>query len=281
MRALVTGSRGGLGTYVVRALEAAGYDVLDPPRTELDFTDREGVDLYLGALRPAVIIHLAALADVDRCGTHLEEAVRANVLATQYLVASARCPLVYMSTNDVFSECLDGPFDEGRTPAPGMPYSWSKFAGEQAVLAVGGLVVRANFFTRRCNSKRSFVAYVLEHAVRGVPFDCYTNVCTCPVFAGTLATVLVRSSTEDCRGVLHVATEDAVNRAEQAEKICEAYGLSSLGVRPVPLRDRCGRPLDARLTSVRGGIVGTVSSEIQKLVQAEPIEDQENTSSAT
>ena len=273
MRVLVTGARGGLGTYVVRAFEAAGYGVLDPPRAELDLTDRAGVDLYMNALRPVVIVHLAALADVDRCGAHLEEAVRVNVLATQYLAASARCPLIYMSTNDVFSECLDGPFDEGRTPAPGMPYSWSKFAGEQAVLAAGGLVVRANFFTRRCNSKRSFVAYVLEHAARDVPFDCYANVCACPVFAGTLATVLVQSSIEGRRGVLHVATEDAVNRAEQAEKICKAYGLSSLCVRPVSLRDRRGRPLDARLTSVRGGIVGTVSSEIRKLVQAEPIEE--------
>ena len=53
--------------------------------------------------------------------------------------------------------------------------------------------------------------------------------------------------------------------------ICRAYGLRADLAVEVDLEDRRGRPLDARLASVRGGTVGTVSDEIVKLIAAEPL----------
>lgn len=276
MRVLVTGGSGGLGRYVVPVLAARGFEMMAPDHATLDITNEESVRAHLTDCSPQVIVHLAALSNVDRCSYEPEEASRLNVLGTQHLVRWARMgPLasfVYMSTNDVFSECRGhGPFDESRTPAPGMPYSWSKWAGEQAVLAVGGLVIRANFFTRCCNAKQSFAAYVIDSARAGRSFDCYTNVLATPIFAGTLAERIAEAVLSGAAGVLHIASRDGVSRVTQAEKICQAYGLPADGIRAVPLVDRHGRPLDARITSLRDGIVGDVADEIEKMAREEPL----------
>lgn len=275
MRVLVTGGSGGLGRYVVRALSARGLDVLAPGRDALDITRQEDLRAYVAYERPEAVVHLAALANVDRCSEDPVLATRTNATATRHLVETCGGrlvrPFVYMSTNDLFSECAGGPFSESCDPAPGMAYSWSKYAGELAVLTVGGLAVRANFFTRHCRAKLSFAAYVIQNAGAGIPFRCYTNVRAAPVFAGTLAERMVDALLSGRAGVLHVASTDSVSRDEQARLLCRAYGLPEDGIMPVPLLDRRGRPLDARLTSERGGLVGTVAEEVAKLVREEPL----------
>lgn len=274
MRVLITGGSGGLGRYVPRALLSRGAVVLAPRHEDLDITSPDALRAYIEQSRPTAVVHLAALANVDRCTEKVEEAVSVNSIATHRLAwacADARLLLVYMSTNDVFSECQDGPFSESRIPAPGMAYSWSKYVGEVAVVVAGGLAVRANFFTRHCRAKQSFAAYVVNSAHAGTPFPCYTNVIATPVFAGTLAEKMVEALLRGERGILHIASSDSVSREEQARRICQTYGLPADGIVPTELTARRGRPLDARLTSERGGLVGTVEGEIAKMAREEPL----------
>lgn len=274
---LVTGGAGGLGRYVVRELLRRGVAPVAPPREALDVTSRGAVDVFVGSVGRGLagVMHLAALADVDRCADDPVAAALQNAAATSNVAAACAkrgVSLVYMSTNDVFSEVSSpGPFCESDLPAPGMAYSWSKFAGEAAVLAAGGLVVRANFFTRHCRAKRSFATYVLGGARGEHPLLCYENVLASPVFAGTLAERLVDAFLSGERDVLHVASSDWTSRADQARAICRAYGLSDEAVVPTRLTDRRGRPLDARLRSERRAPAGTVAEEAAKLAEEESL----------
>lgn len=274
MRALITGASGGLGRYVCHVAYELGWTVLTPPRSALDLTNYDSIRDYLDLHAPDVVLHLAGLANVDRCQQHPQEAVHLNTLGTLHLTKLSK-RVVYMSTNDVFSELPDagipGPYYFDQVPAPGNAYTWSKYAGEQAVLASGGIVVRANFFTRYCRAKESFVAYVLRNAQARQSFDCYTNVVACPVFVGTLAENLCALAAEGVGGIRHVATVDAVNRLEQARMICKAYGLDGSFARGKLLENRDGRPLDARLIPNTGLEPLFVDEEVEKLVKGEPL----------
>jgi dTDP-4-dehydrorhamnose reductase len=276
MKVLITGASGGLGRYVCRVATSLGWDLLAPSHSELDLTDFSSIELYLKTHTSDVILHLAGLANVDRCQKEPQAAVQLNVLGTLYLAQLTKARIVFMSTNDVFSELPDagipGPYCSDQTPAPGNIYTWSKYAAEQAVLASRGTVVRANFFTRYCRAKESFVAYVLHNAQEHKPFDCYTNVVACPVFAETLAEILCSLAARSSSGeVLHIGTTNAVNRLEQAQAICHAYGLDGTLAQPKLLKNRDGRPLDARLTSSSCIETLYVNEEINKLRAAEPL----------
>lgn len=273
MKVLITGASGGLGRYVCQtATLVNNWTTLTPSHTALDLTCPDSIKDYLDMHTPDAVLHLAGLANVDRCQQHTQEAVHLNTLGTLHLAKLAK-KVVYMSTNDVFSELPDagiqGPYNDQTVPAPGNAYTWSKYAGEQAVLAFGGAVVRANFFTRHCRAKESFVAYVLRNAQERRTFDCYTNVVACPVFAGTLAKILCSLAARG--GIFHVGTVDAVNRFEQARMICEAYELDSSFARGKSLDNRAGRPLDARLIPSAGIEQLFVRSEINKLCVAESL----------
>ena len=269
-RVLVTGASGGLGRYVTHAFAAKGFEVIAPSHADLDITDAYSVENLILNRYPYAVIHLAAYADVPGCAANPSRAFAVNVRGTANVVRAvamqSHARMIYMSTDAVFS--AGGPHGERDREAPASAYAWSKLAGEQPVLTLGrhGLVVRANFFTRHCNVKRSFAAYVVDSALKGEAFDCYANVQSTPVFAGTLAERIVRALLDQESGILHVASLDAVNRAEQARRITLAYGIAIDTVRSV----ESTTTHDGRL--VGRGVTGPVASEVAKMVAAEPLE---------
>ena len=87
MRVLVTGAAGGLGRYVVRELRRRpDVVVLAPDHAALDVTDWQSVRAYLAGDLPDAIVHLAGLANVDRCSREPTEAVRQNATGTLNVV---------------------------------------------------------------------------------------------------------------------------------------------------------------------------------------------------
>jgi dTDP-4-dehydrorhamnose reductase len=91
-RILVTGVSGFLGRYVTLTLKDH-FAVLGTYRrqaivldtcelTRLDLTEAEAVHSALMAFRPHVVVHTAALSDVDACERHPDAAHRVNVQGT-------------------------------------------------------------------------------------------------------------------------------------------------------------------------------------------------------
>src|SRR5688572_61936 len=59
-RVLVTGGTGFLGGYVVERLREHGADVAAPTRAQCDLLDARAIDRTLAAVRPQMVVHLAA-----------------------------------------------------------------------------------------------------------------------------------------------------------------------------------------------------------------------------
>lgn len=59
-RVLVTGGTGFLGGYVVERLRESGADVAAPARAQCDLLDARAIDRTLAAVRPQMVVHLAA-----------------------------------------------------------------------------------------------------------------------------------------------------------------------------------------------------------------------------
>lgn len=146
MRAAVTGGAGFIGSHVVDALLARGDDVhvvdnlatgrrenLDPAATLHEHDIRQPLGALFDEIRPEVVVHLAAQADV---GTSVEQPLfdaEVNVLGTLNVLEAARphgAQLVFSSTGGaLYGEC-PRPAREDDERRPLSPYGTSKLAGE-------------------------------------------------------------------------------------------------------------------------------------------------------
>src|SRR5918995_629317 len=147
VRAVVTGGAGFIGSNVVDALVARGDEVhvVDNPATGGRETLNGGASLHehdirepleeiFAAVRPELVVHLAAQADV---GTSVEQPlldVEVNVLGTVNVLEAARphrAQLVFSSTGGaIYGEC-ERPAGEDDERRPLSPYGRAKLGGEE------------------------------------------------------------------------------------------------------------------------------------------------------
>ena len=103
-KVLVTGSRGQLGVELIKVL-TPDFDVAGVDIEEMDITNPDDVLSCFYLHHPDIVIHSAAMTDVEGCEAKPEEAFRVNAMGTQNIVAAARefnSVLLYLSTDYVF-----------------------------------------------------------------------------------------------------------------------------------------------------------------------------------
>lgn len=150
MRVLVTGAAGFLGRHVVSHLLGEGWDVSGfdlTPNTDLDCPVTIG-DLRDGdAIRRAVtgheiVCHIGAVGDVYLATRDPALAAGANVVGCANVASAASeagARVVYASTWEVYGRPEYEPIDETHPCRPDHPYSITKLAGEQLLLAADRL----------------------------------------------------------------------------------------------------------------------------------------------
>jgi UDP-glucose 4-epimerase len=146
MRAVVTGGAGFIGSNVVDALVERGDEVhvLDdlskgnrdnlPDAAELHVADIRSPDEVFDAVRPELVVHLAAQADVRVSVDRPDFDADINVVGTVRILEAARrhdAKIVFSSTGGaIYGECT-GPAPETSPRQPLAPYGTSKLCGEE------------------------------------------------------------------------------------------------------------------------------------------------------
>jgi len=129
MQIMITGANGQLGQALLRILPGA----VGLARPAVDITDADAVERAVAAHRPDVIVHAAAMTDVDGAARDPDLAYRINGLGTQAVaLAAARhgAVVAYVSSNEVFDGQAGRPYTEFDPVRAINPYGASKLAGE-------------------------------------------------------------------------------------------------------------------------------------------------------
>lgn len=137
MRALVTGARGFVGTWLVPHLRQCGDQVVGIDH-EVEITDAEAVWRAVEAARPEAVYHLAAFSHVGRSWEQRVVVTEVNVVGTAAVLDACRRMaepprVLLVSSAEVYGVVPEArqPIRETEPLAPMTPYAASKAAAEQ------------------------------------------------------------------------------------------------------------------------------------------------------
>lgn len=238
MRIVITGGRGQLGRELARGL-CAEHDVLSLDLPECDITQRVEIDCVASHL-PDVVIHCAAMTDVDGCARDPVAAYRANALGTHNVAIAcqrANAALLYISTNEVFDGTKESPYLEWDEPRAINPYAASKLAGERIVQALLDhfyivrpawlySIGRENFITR-------VIARAKEKGALAYVDDEIGN----PTYAPDLARAIADLIETNHYGIYHLVGEGVASRYDWAARILQLAGLGDVPITRAKLAD--------------------------------------------
>lgn len=236
MRILITGHKGQLGRALhARWPEAAGADL-----PEVDLTQPAAAEALVAAHRPDLIVHCAAMTDVDGAARDPAAAYRANGLGTQNVALAATragAALAYISTNEVFDGTKASPYLEFDAPNPINAYGASKRAGEwfTAALCQQFFIVRTSWLTGRTG--RNFVHRIQQLADEHGRLRVVTDEVACPTFVDDLADAIVRLVNTGAYGIYHLTNAGYCSRYDFARRILALSGREHSPVDPITLAD--------------------------------------------
>lgn len=235
MKILITGAKGLLGHALVQTLKSD--TLILAGRDELDVTKFEDFKKYASKVNPDVIIHCAAMTDVDACETGKSQAYLVNAVGCGYAAAVSRlidARLISISTDYVFDGKQSGPYGEEDAANGGNSvYGRSKFIGEEFIrgLNPNHVIIRTAWLYGR--GGKNFVDSMLSLSRKGVPelkvvSDQRGNPTSAASVAEKIGEILQKP---DIQGVVHITNEGSASRYEFAGEI---FRLANISQRVVP-----------------------------------------------
>lgn len=238
MKIVITGGRGQLGNALAHALAPSHtLTLLDLP--DCDITQPCAPDA-LARHQPEVVIHCAALTDVDGCARDPLAAYRINALGTHNVARACqhtRASLVYISTNEVFDGAKDAPYLEWDEPRAINPYGASKLAGERIVTALLDhfYIVRTAWLYSP--GRNNFVAKVLARAQTQAALAYVDDEIGNPTYAPDLARAIANLIATNHYGIYHLVGEGIASRYDWAARVLQRAGLTHVPITRAKLAD--------------------------------------------
>ena len=236
MRVLVTGCGGMLGDAIAPVFERAGWDVyptdIKPGWAHLDVRDSAKAQIATDKISPDLIVHMAALTDLEYCESHPDEASETNYygsLVMSDLAAIHDIPLVYIGTAGIFDGFQDN-YGENDHPRPLSQYGFTKMKGEEAASKwEKSFIVRAGWMMGGGALDHKFVS-LIRAQLHGDTIYAVTDRRGSPTYTHDFARNLLALIATDAYGTYHMTCEGSPSRCDVAREIVRLSGSKAMVV---------------------------------------------------
>ncbi len=209
---------------------------------------------------PEVVIHTAALADIDLCQTHPEIARAINVDLTRRVAnvcANVGCKLVFCSSDTVF-DGEHAPYNEDDAPGPVNFYAETKVEAERIVARLGAQAVIARLSLvvglPVLGAGNSFLARMVAAFKDGRRVAVPEQEVRTPVDVITLGRALLELAGGDHHGIFHLSGHDRISRFKMAQRIAARFGFPRhlvVAQAAATTPGRAARPRDVSLDNAK------------------------------
>ena len=278
-RVLCTGIDGQLGSGMLKALRAGGWEVTPtwwgpgpapcPDAVSLNLADEDAIRRVMDEVRPRIVINCAAYTAVDLAESEQEMALAVNGRAPGIFgqeAAKTGAAVIHFSTDYVY----DG---EGRTPrsedsptGPANAYGRTKLQGDLALLQSGApaWILRTSWVY--APGGKNFIGTILKLAMEKDELRIVDDQVGAPTPAGVLVDTVMAMLGEHpkdpvvridaTRGIYHVCCRGETSwygivRKLEGEARSRGLTLKVRDIQPVPTRaypTPAKRPLNSRLS---------------------------------
>lgn len=258
-RLFITGGSGLLGSKFINL--PGDHEIISTYNTnprdnavKLDITDEADVVSKIESLSPDLVVHSAALTNVDYCEDHQDEADKINGQGTLNLVKACKktgAKMIYVSTDFVF-DGKKGMYQETDDTNPLSYYGLSKLKGEGHVQNSGiDYAIARVSVLYGWHTNFNFTTWVLDELKDGNQINIVTDEYNSPTFADNAARAILNIYSEGKEGIYHIAGDERISRFDFAKNIAKVFDLDETLINPIlseELIRKAERPMDSSLS---------------------------------
>ncbi len=213
--------------------------------------DNKGISDLMERIKPEVVIHSAALTDVDLCEREKDLAYRLNVEGTRALAQAAEKAgsfLIYISTDYIFDGSR-GMYREDDRADPVSYYGYTKLQGEQFCR---GCIARTcvTYGSRPASGKVNFALWLINSLKSGQNIRVVRDQFITPTLNTSLARMVLEIADKRLCGVYHLAGATRISRYDFALELAREFDLDHSLILPSRMKDlkwTARRPMDSSL----------------------------------
>ncbi|NQY73971.1 MAG: SDR family oxidoreductase [Candidatus Margulisbacteria bacterium] len=231
MKIIITGASGLLGSHLYTFFSSQ-HSVIGTFHSQekkallpLNLCNLSDTQAFISTHKPDVIIHTAALTNVDQCNTDLDLAYQLNVQTVKHLTLALQSypstRLIQISTDQVYNKAYSK--EEDTFPING--YGITKLLGEYIALQHPNTVVlRTNFYGWGQN-KPSFSDWIIKTVTSRQPITLFDDVFFSPLYLSQLSHILDLTISTSLSGVYNAGSQDRVSKKEFAISLANELKL--------------------------------------------------------
>jgi dTDP-4-dehydrorhamnose reductase len=240
LKLLITGASGLYGSKLAQIATARSYEVYsgynrDQPAygapIQFDISHKNQVAEIFKRVDADVVVHAAALTDVDNCERNKNLAWKINVEGTRNVVEAVRATdafLIYISTDYVFNG-KTGLYKESDAPDPINYYGFTKLEAEKIVENVADeyCVARTSvvYGSTPAAGKVNFALWLLNELKRNEKTRIVTDQWNSPTLNTNLAEMTLEIIKRNLAGTFHLSGATRINRYDFAKQIAISFNL--------------------------------------------------------
>jgi len=252
LRILVTGGSGLLGSKIAEIAVQKGYNIYSGYNmhkarfgipVKLDVCSKSALRKIFREIKPEIVIHAAALTNVDKCEEDKTIAWKVNVDGTRNICELANkhgAFMIYVSTDYVFSG-EKGLYKETDETHPINYYGTTKLEGENIVKTMldKWAIARPSviYGAKPATGKINFALWILEKLKKEEPIKIITDQYVSPTLNTNLANMILEVAERKLIGTYHLAGATPINRYNFAQLLAEKFELDKNLIKPAKSED--------------------------------------------
>ncbi len=206
---------------------------------QLELTSPKEVLHAVQSFLPDIIIHAAAITQVDDCELNKEVCYSVNVDGTALLIAAAeqvKSRFCYLSTDFVF-DGVSGPYKEEDQATPINYYGETKKIAEDILTAssLSWSIARTVLLYGKADhiTRSNFIYWVKDNLEAGINIRVVNDQLRTPTYIPDFVDGIIKIAESGAEGVYHISGEEVMTPYDMAIAVAEYLQLDKTLINPV------------------------------------------------